>query len=146
MSNLELIGHIEARWRPLNAAEKAAAQALIDDAWVIVNIQVPSLAAAQDSGALSTEVLRAVLSAMVLRVLRNPDGVRQWSVDDYSETRDSSVAAGALYLSDDELRLIGAAIGTRRRGAFSVAPGGQSERSAGSEWPHDPFGRPGYGW
>jgi hypothetical protein len=58
---------------------------------------------------------------MALRVLRNPNGVRQWSVDDYSETRDSALSAGSLYVSDDEAALL-SGTAARRRGAFSVAP------------------------
>jgi hypothetical protein len=38
----------------------------------------------------------------VIRHLRNPDGKYQESIDDYSFTRDRTVAAGALYITDDE--------------------------------------------
>lgn len=136
MGNPVLLDDLEARWRPLLDTEKANAQALLDDAWAIANAQVPMLTSSLDSGGVSPDVVRAVVSAMVIRVLRNPDGVRTWSVDDYSQTRDNSVSAGALYLSEDELALIGASIGRPRRGAFSITPGGGEAHSRGSEWPY----------
>ena len=40
---------------------------------------------------------------MVLRVLRNPNGVRQESIDDYTWIRDNAVSAGLLYVADDEV-------------------------------------------
>lgn len=121
---------LEARFRPLLGDERTVAQSLIDDAWAIAQAQLPMLATRVDSGQFPLEVVRAVLSAMVIRVLRNPEGVRTWAVDDYSQTRDASVAAGALYLSTDELTLMSASLGSRRPGAFSIAPGGQSDQRA----------------
>jgi hypothetical protein len=93
---------------------------------------MPGLEAAV-AGTVSDGAITFVLSAMVLRVLRNPNGVRSWSVDDYSETRDNALSAGSLYASPDEMRCCGWASG--RSGAFSVvpaagvgAPGSESER------------------
>jgi hypothetical protein len=138
------LADLEDRWRPLADDEKAGAQALLADAWAIANVQLPNLDASVTAGTTSPDAVRAVLSAMVIRVLRNPDGVRQWSVDDYSETRDSTLSSGALYLTADELNLLNTAMGRPRRGAFSITPGGESVgHSPGSEWPYG-FGY-GYG-
>lgn len=141
--NPVLIEDLEARFRPLSEEERPGAQALLDDAWAIANVQLPALSGNVSSGAVSSDVVRAVICAMVLRVLRNPDGVRSWSVDDYSQTRDNSVSSGALYLSDAELALLGTAAGYRRRGAFSVAPApAQPTRSPYAEF-YDGYA-PGY--
>jgi hypothetical protein len=135
VSNPVLISDLEARFRPLTDAEKANAQALLDDAWAIANVQVPMLASSLDSGAVQGNVVRAVVSAMVLRVLRNPEGWVTEAVDDWSGRRGEATGSGALYLSSDELALIGASIGRPRRGAFSITPGGGEEaRASGSEW------------
>lgn len=134
MSNPVLIDDLEARFRPLVGDERTVAQALIDDAWAIAQAQLPLLATEVASGQFPLGVVRAVLSAMVIRVLRNPEGVRTWAVDDYSQTRDASVAAGTLYLSTDELTLMSASLGNRRPGAFSITPGGApDERARGGE-------------
>lgn len=107
MSNPVVVEDLEARFRPLtDAAERATAEALLADAWAIALTQAPTLEQRLSSGALDPAVAVAVISAVVLRVLRNPDGIRTWSVDDYSQTRDATVAGGALYLSEDELRLL----------------------------------------
>lgn len=129
-----MIDDLEARFRPLVGDERTVAVSLIDDAWAIAQAQLPLLAAEVASGRYPVGVVRAVLCAMVIRVLRNPDGVRTWAVDDYSQTRDQSVSAGALYLSTDEMTLMSASLGNRRPGAFSITPGGApDERARGSE-------------
>lgn len=113
---------LAARWRPLTSAETVVAQSLLDDAWTILQARVPGLAARLDAATLDPELVVAVESAMVLRVLRNPDGKRQESIDDYSWTRDNAVSAGLLYLGDDELTLLSpqATLG----GAYVVSLGG----------------------
>lgn len=58
--------------------------------------------AADESGDLEPEVIR-VLCTAVLRVMKNPDGKRQESIDDYSWTRDQAVSSGLLYFGDGEL-------------------------------------------
>jgi hypothetical protein len=94
---------IEARWRPLTAAERDVAQAFIDDSWAVALTQVPGIEARMAAGTLSVDIVVKVVSAMVLRILKNPDGLRSWSVDDASFTRDQALSAGLLYLADTEL-------------------------------------------
>ena len=121
MANPVLISDLEARFRPLAGTEIAQAQALLDDAWVILLSRRPSLDAEIGDGSVRPDLVRAIVAAMVVRVLRNPNGVRQWSVDDYSETRDNSVAAGSLYVSDDEMALLNGGASSE---AFSIRPKG----------------------
>lgn len=152
MGNPVMIDDLEARFRPLVGIERTVATALLADAWAIANAQLPTLATSLDGGGVPVETVRAVISAMVVRVLRNPEGLKQWSIDDGSFTRDSSVSGGTLYLTADELTLISASLGNRRRGAFSIAPGGEPERhSRGSEYGYgyrnpDWYGEDGYRW
>ena len=40
---------------------------------------------------------------MALRVLRNPDGKVEESIDDYRYRRDALLASGVLHVTDDEL-------------------------------------------
>lgn len=138
MTNPVGVDDLAARWRPLSDEETTVAAALLADAWALATTQVPGLLAAVNNGTADFGVITAVLSAMVLRVMRNPDGVRQWSVDDYSEMRDSSVSAGALYLSEDELSLLGSAFGARPRRAFSVGPTDDGCDHSG-RWLSDPY-------
>ena len=102
MPNPVVIADIEARWRPLSAAEQDVAQSFIDDAWAVVLSQVPGVETRMTAETLSVDLVVKVVSAMVLRILKNPDGLRQWSVDDASFTRDQALSAGLLYLADSE--------------------------------------------
>lgn len=122
MPNPVTTSELAVRFRPLVGAEEEYAQALLDDAWEILLVHKPNLDAQMAAEEVSQGAVSVVISSMVLRVLRNPDGVRQWSVDDYSETRDNSVAAGALYVSPDELGLLAPA-GTGSGAAFTITPG-----------------------
>lgn len=90
------------RWRPLSPGEELIAKTLLDDAWADVTTQVPSVPARAEANQTFKRVVVSILVAMVLRVLKNPDGIRQMSIDDYQVTIDSTRSTGALYLADDE--------------------------------------------
>lgn len=137
------VADLENRFRPLSDDEETVAAWLLIDAWAVASAQVRALPAAVTAGTVNTDLVTAVLCAMVIRVLRNPDGVRQWSVDDYSEMRDSTVSAGALYLSEDELSLLGTAIGAKPRRAFSV--GRDTRDCRRGQWLDDPYQYAPYG-
>jgi hypothetical protein len=102
--------------RDLTAAERAKVPALLADASAIMRREVPGL----DNPA-PPDTAAGVCCAMVLRVVTNPEGKRQQSIDDYSYTIDSARSTGALYLSEDERELleprtVGASC------AFSIVP------------------------
>ena len=121
MANPVTVADLEARWRPLTPVEASVAASLLADAWAIMLARVPDVEA-RLSSTLSGDLVVAVESAMVLRVLRNPDGKRQETIDDYSWTRDNAVSAGLLYLSDEELALLGPSGAASN--AFSIRPYG----------------------
>lgn len=137
-SNPAIYSDLEDRWRPLSAAEQIVAMSLLADAWQIMLSRVPLLSSRLDIIApattpeLSADLVIAVECAMVLRVLKNPDGKRQESIDDYSWMRDNAVSAGLLYLSDDELALIGPAGATSD--AFSIRPYGAPDTGTSGAW------------
>lgn len=134
---------IEARFRSLTAAEEPIAEALIDDAWSVLLMVIPDLEARIAAGSASPGAVTFVVSAMVLRVLRNPEGIRQWSVDDASFTRDNTISAGGLYASADEVRLLTGLASSARRGAFSVTPSALPTSAPGSEAEHIEYLRSG---
>jgi hypothetical protein len=103
MANPATVADIEARWRPLTAQETTNADALLDDAWALLLTRRPSLEADITAGTVTATNVIRVEVAMILRVLRNPDGKVSERIDDYSYTRDPAVATGGLYVSDDEL-------------------------------------------
>lgn len=109
MPNPVEIYHLEARFRPLTTdAERDNAQALLDDAWeeLLAPKNIPDLDERMADGRVSEGLVIRVVRAMVLRVLRNPDSLRSWSIDDGTFVRDSAVSSGELYVSPDEVQLL----------------------------------------
>lgn len=122
--NPAIISDLEARFRPLTDAELPNAEALLDDAWEELQARIPDLTARRDAGSVSDGLVRRVVTAMVVRVLRNPDAIRQWGVDDATFTRDTLVSSGLLFVSADEVALLsGAPIGPLSPLSFSAPYG-----------------------
>lgn len=122
--NPAIISDLEARFRPLTDAELPNAEALLDDAWEELQARIPDLMARRDAGTVSDGLVRRVVTAMVVRVLRNPDAIRQWGVDDATFTRDTLVSSGLLFVSADEVALLsGAPIGPLPPLSFSAPYG-----------------------
>ena len=103
MPNPATVSDIEARWRPLTADESITAITLLADAWWILLGRLPSLEENMTAQTVAPENVVRVLSAMVLRVLRNPDGKLEEQIDDYRYRRDSVVSSGTLQVTADEL-------------------------------------------
>jgi hypothetical protein len=117
---------IETRWRPLSDAERVVATALLADATAMVDAKRPLLASQVAAGDIPASVVEAVLVQMVLRVLKNPDGKRQESIDDYAWTRDNAVASGQLYVTAEELDLL--SVSGSSASGFTITP------SSGGPW------------
>lgn len=131
MPNPAEVADVANRWRPLSDAEKIVAATRLEDAWRIVLNRFPDIetrmAAYDPSGDppvtdLDPQVVIGVLADMVLRVLKNPEGKRQESIDDYSYLRDNALSAGELYLSDNEIDRLGGPGATSN--AFTIHPYG----------------------
>lgn len=114
MPNPTTIADIEARWRPLVGNETVNADAFLGDAWAELISRRPNLEADITAGTVSTENVIRVVSAMVLRVLRNPEGWDQEAIDDWSGRRNALVADGILRITADELAAVTPGRATRR--------------------------------
>lgn len=93
--------------RPLSDQEQSVGETLLGDAWSVILSQRPHVADRIMTDAEFRSVVVQVQVAMVLRVLRNPDGKLEEQIDDYRYRRDSATSTGALYLTDAELALLG---------------------------------------
>ena len=133
MSNPATTADLEARWRTLVGQEIVNGTTFLADAWRMLKRRYDALDSTADldtaiaaDADLEDEVVR-VLATAVLRVMKNPDGKRQESIDDYSWQRDQAVSAGLLYISDEEFSdLIPGSEGPG--GAFMIDP------LAGRDW------------
>lgn len=103
MANPASIADIEARWRPLSAQETTNAEAFLTDAWAYLLARRPDLEATITAGTVSEDNVIRVVSTMVLRVLKNPDGWEDEAVDDWRGKRAAAVASGELYATTAEL-------------------------------------------
>lgn len=119
MTNPASVTDIEERWRPLSTQENTNAQAFLGDAWEYLTSELPTLEQRITDGEVTERNVVRVVCAMVLRVLRNPDGKVQESIDDYAYTRGKAVSDGLLYATDGELSSLS---GGRSRQAFSISP------------------------
>ncbi len=124
-ADLTTLERVAAGWRPLTDAEAVVAATRIGAASRLLRRLVPSVDDRVDSGDLDADLVSDVVAEAVIRVMKNPDGIRQVSYDDYSETRDREVSAGLLQFLDSELALLQPA--DRPSGAFTISPyGGRS--------------------
>lgn len=110
---------VAARWRSLTPDEELKASVLLDDAWRLIQLRNSTIEARITATSLDVGLVIMVQCAMVIRVLRNPDGKRQEQIEDYSYQRDDS-ASGELFLSPDELELLSEV--TSPSVAFTIRP------------------------
>ncbi len=106
MANPATIPDVEDRWRPLTTRENTNATAFLGDAWEELLSRRPNLEADIAAGTVRSGNVVRVVVAMVLRILKNPDGWDQESIDDWSGRRSALVADGILRVTDDELASI----------------------------------------
>lgn len=112
--------------RPLTPTEEAAVPAWLDQAWTILQGDVPGIPARMNLAPsaptwLDQDVVVQVLAAMVERKLRNPDGLRSFTIDDTTNTVDATLSTGQLYSTPDERARL--AVPVPGGGAFSIALG-----------------------
>ncbi len=69
----------------------------------MIRLRVPDIDARIATDPNLAVVVRGVVAEAARRVLSNPDGWREESIDDYRRVRDVVVSSGALYVSEAEL-------------------------------------------
>ena len=123
MPALAVFTDIEGVWRPLSAAEQAIATNWLDRASSKIRSEVLGIDARFAAEPELADLATGVAVDMVLRVMRNPEGKLEESIDDYRYRRDSATSSGALYLSPGELASL-VPIAPGLGGAFVVSLGG----------------------
>lgn len=118
---------IEARWRPLDVEEQVPADTLIEDAEALLDLELPTLAASFGGGGRLDRLVVMTVCNMVIRVLRNPDAMRQQSVGDVQQTFGGPEYDGRLFLDDGDRGLLEDALVALNpeaspSGAFSFDP------------------------
>ncbi len=114
---LASVADVERR-RPLTTTQRTVAAALVEEATALLALAVPGLRARAQGDPDVRVVARSVVCSMVLRVVLNPDLLRQFTVDDATSIRDQAASAGLLYVHDVELQQL-----DRRGGEAANTPG-----------------------
>lgn len=132
------VSDVESRsLRALSDIEKTWAETALEDAFSQIVQQVPGVTARLDNVADDSfrRLVVQIQSAMVLRVLRNPDGVLETSIDDFRRRLDAAVSSGALYLSDAERGLLASSSGqATTSSSFTIRPWAGATRRQPDTW------------
>lgn len=113
-------GNVTELYGDLDPEDVGKVNALLRRASAIIRAQVYQVDLRIAGGLLDVQTVTDVCVDMVIRVLRNPDGVKQETIGPIATTFDPTVAAGRLFLTPDELFLLQppkaarAAVGTIR--------------------------------
>lgn len=111
MSTYAQVEHVEQAWtRPFGPREIPHVQAALDRAEREVARSV-DVAARVTAGLTTAADVRDALVSIVVRLMRNPGGVRSQSSGPFSQVIDASVASGRLEITRAERRMLGMAAG-----------------------------------
>jgi hypothetical protein len=100
---LAAVGDVVAQYGQLTADEATLTRYLLRAASAMIRHRVPNIDALITSGRLDQNVVALAPAAMVLRVLRNPEGLRSETTGPFSRTYDTSAAAGLLVITPDDM-------------------------------------------
>lgn len=124
MTDLAATSDVSAVFGDLSALQSTQVASWLARLSAMVRLKLPTIdtriIASPDLGVLA----RGVLVDAVLRVLRNPDGKVQESIDDYSYRRADAVADGSLYLTEDEWALLAEPGSAVASNSFTIVPYG----------------------
>lgn len=121
---LATVGEVEAQFGKLSPGQTALTSTLLRAASKLIRSRFPKIDAQIAAGVLDPEVVALAAVSMVLRVLRNPQGLRSEAVGPFSRAYDTSAAAGLVVLTaDEESILVPARARTGRAGTIMARPG-----------------------
>lgn len=100
---LAAVGDVVAQYGTLTADESTLTKYLLRAASKMIRQRMPNIDLLITNSRLDADVVALVPAAMVLRVLRNPEGLRSETTGPFSRTYDTSAAAGLLTLTADDL-------------------------------------------
>lgn len=121
VSNPALRADVEASFeRPLSSDEGRVVQNWLDQSWTILTLTIPGIDTRLSLGTVPQKAVLQVLVAMVERKLRNPNGLRSWEGDNYTETVDQALSSGQLYPTPDEVARLSSRTATA--GGFYSVP------------------------
>lgn len=105
--NPATLSDVEDRYyRPLTDRELVNAWVWLDDAWWFLTTRLPGLEANITAETIAEATARSVVVAMVMRMLKNPQGLVAEAIDDYSYRRSANAASGVMSVDATEIALL----------------------------------------
>ena len=122
---LAVLGDLAGQMGSLTTAQESIANWLLRAASALVRSRYPGIDDLITAGTLSADVVALGVANMVVRVLRNPRGLRQETVGPFSRAYDTSNAAGLLVITDEEAVMftVAAATPVMAVGSIRMTPG-----------------------
>ncbi len=103
---LAATGHVAEQYGPLAGDQEALVKSLLRAASAMIRARIPAVDTMIADGRLNPELVALAATHMVLRVLRNPSGLRSEAIGPFSRAYDTKYAAGQLVLGEEELGLL----------------------------------------
>ncbi len=100
------VGDVRAQLGDMTSAQESLAAWLIRAASTMLRSNLPQIDSQIAAGLVSPDMAALVVTNMVLRVMRNPNGLRAETTGPFSRTYDTTVAAGLLVLTDYDLSMV----------------------------------------
>lgn len=117
---LAVLGHVAEQFGTLTPAQEGLTKALLRAASALVRSQFPDVDEQIASGLLDPDVVALAVTNMVLRVLRNPSGLRSQTIGPFSYTYDTTLAAGALVIGPAEVGMLTPVTVAAASAAFAI--------------------------
>lgn len=127
---LAKVEDVEARFhRELTDDERRLISARLMDAELILRSRVPDLLQRVEEGDIDRDIVVMIEVDMVLRIIRNPEGLSQETDGNYSYSVSARAGSGVLEALPSEWSLLG--VGS---GAFTIGPRIRRYRSYPCHW------------
>jgi hypothetical protein len=102
MVPLASVGDVAAQFGALTTAQEQLTAWLVRAASAMVRYRFPLVDTHISAGLLDPDVVALTIANMILRVLRNPGGLRSETIGPFSRAFDTRYAAGLLVITDEE--------------------------------------------
>lgn len=103
---LAVVSDVRSQFGPMSDVQTGLASTLLRAASKLVRSRYPYIDKQVSDGVLDGEIPVLAVVNMVLRVMRNPDGLRAQTTGPFSKTYDAGQAAGLLYIDDTETAML----------------------------------------